>query len=72
VRVRLSADAENDLTSVREYIGQANRAAAKQITIELVQAAKSLALFPNRGRPGVIAGTRELVSVRPYIITYRV
>jgi toxin ParE1/3/4 len=36
----------------------------------LYEGAISLETFPNRGRPGRIAGTRELVFP-PYIIVYR-
>ncbi len=38
----------------------------------LYDAAVSLSLFPNRGRPGQEPGTRELTTVRPYVIVYRV
>ncbi|ESQ79799.1 type II toxin-antitoxin system RelE/ParE family toxin [Asticcacaulis sp. YBE204] len=27
--------------------------------------------MPERGRPGLVAGTRELTSVWPYVIVYR-
>jgi plasmid stabilization system protein ParE len=31
-----------------------------------------LELFPERGRPGLVEGTRELTSVWPYVIVYRI
>ena len=31
-------------------------------------AATSLAVFPRRGRRGLIRGTRELVAIRPYVL----
>lgn len=39
---------------------------------ELLLAADSLSVFPRRGRPGLLAGTREMVAVSPYILVYRV
>ena len=34
--------------------------------------ADSPATFPDRGRPGRVTETRELVVVRPYIVVYGV
>jgi len=42
------------------------------VTRELILAGDSLALFPRRGRPGRAPGTRELVTVVPYVIVYEV
>ena len=39
---------------------------------KLERACYDLTDFPYRGRPGLIPGTRELVSVRPYVITYTI
>jgi len=41
------------------------------VTRTLYDTANSLETFPNRGRSGRIAGTRELARA-PYIIVYRV
>jgi toxin ParE1/3/4 len=71
-KVILSDRAANNIAAIRDYIGQDNPAAADRMVDKLVSAVRSLAQFPNRGRTGRIAGTRELVSVRPYIIVYRV
>ncbi len=38
----------------------------------LILAGDSLTLFPYRGRVGLAAGTRERVTVRPYIIIYEI
>jgi len=38
----------------------------------LLSACEGLALFPERGRIGLKEGTRELTTVYPYIIVYRV
>jgi toxin ParE1/3/4 len=53
-------------------IAQFNPAAASKVRAALLKAADSLELFPNRGRHGVIRGTRELVVLRTYIISYEV
>jgi len=38
----------------------------------LASACERLTDFPDVGRAGHIEGTRELVTVRPYIVVYRV
>ena len=38
----------------------------------MVIAADSLGTFPYRGGPGAASGTRELWSIRPYVLVYRV
>lgn len=60
----------NDLTSIVLYISQANPVAAKQMAEKLSAAADSLLFFPKKGRPGRVAGTRELPVVRPYVLVY--
>lgn len=58
------------LNAIRDYIGRSNPAAADTLTDKLKSAGESLAYFPNRGRP---AGRyRELATVPPYVIRYRV
>ncbi len=61
-----------DIGRIVAHIAKENPVAARRVAQELVVAGDSLDWFPNRGRPGVVAGTRELVAVRPYIIVYRV
>jgi plasmid stabilization system protein ParE len=39
---------------------------------ELLIAGDSLVTFPHRGKPGRHAGTRELSTITPYIIVYRI
>ena len=63
-------DARNDVIRITEFIAKENPAAARQVSRELVLAGDGLTLFPNRGRPGRVPGTRELVIVRPYILVY--
>lgn len=40
--------------------------------MRLLAAADSLEHLPRRGRPGRLPGTRELVSVQPFVIVYEV
>jgi plasmid stabilization system protein ParE len=39
--------------------------------VELIAACDHLEYFPERGRPGLRRGTRELTTVWPYVIVYR-
>jgi toxin ParE1/3/4 len=57
---------------LREYIARDNPNAANRIASALLEAVERLAKLPNLGRPGRVAGTRELVVPEtPYIIAYR-
>ena len=60
------------LAHLREYIARDNPNAANRIASALLEAVERLAKLPNLGRPGRVAGTRELVVSRtPYIIAYK-
>ena len=68
-----SPRAIHHLTDLRLYIARENPKAANRIAAALLAAVERLAELPNLGRPGRIAGTRELVvSGTPYVIAYRV
>ncbi len=67
--VRWSARARRDLESIRAYIGEQAPLAAQRFSLRLVNAAESLAVLPDRGRP-VRGGLRELAVIYPYIIRY--
>ncbi len=61
------------LGNVRDYIAQDSPGSAADIAARIVEAVERLALYPNLGRPGRIAGTRELVVPgTPYLIPYRI
>jgi toxin ParE1/3/4 len=73
MRVVWTARALRDLASLRAYIGQDNPSAADRQVERILAAAARLAEFPETGRPGRRAGTRELVVSRtPYLMPYRV
>ena len=54
-----------------EYIAPFNPKAAADLVERIMRAGSGLALFPNRGR-AVYGGFRELASLRPYVIVYKV
>lgn len=60
------------LQAIRDYIQQFNPRAADDIGLALYAAGNTLALFPHRGRPVEGTDLRELVTVHPYIIRYRI
>ncbi len=60
------------LASIRAYIGQENPAAANRVAVQIVAACDRLEYLPERGRPGLVPGTRELVALWPYVIVYRI
>jgi len=73
VRVVWSPRAIEHLVKLRSHIASDNPAAAAHVAAALVGAVERLAGLPNLGRPGRIAGTRELiVPGTPYVIPYRV
>jgi plasmid stabilization system protein ParE len=62
--------ARADLIRIVQYIAEENPVAARQVARELVLAGDSLTMFPRRGRRGRALGTRELVTIQPYVIVY--
>ncbi len=73
MRVRWTGPALRDLEAIGEYIGRDNSAAAARVVAAILDQTDSLAAFPHIGRPGRIAGTRELVVVDTHFVApYRV
>ena len=71
--IRWSPEAADDLERIVHRIRQDNPAAARRLADTIYRRCSELGLFPNRGRSGCIAGTRELVlAPPPYVIVYRV
>lgn len=70
--VVFSPEALGDLKSIRDYIGERNPNAASRIAVALVAACDRLEYLPERGRPGLVAGTREITTIWPYLIVYRI
>ncbi|MBV9931760.1 MAG: type II toxin-antitoxin system RelE/ParE family toxin [Alphaproteobacteria bacterium] len=70
-RIVWTDEAVSNLQAIETYISAFKPAAARRLASRLVQTAESLAEFADRGRDAG-AGRREIVSVWPYIIRYRV
>ncbi|AEG57173.1 type II toxin-antitoxin system mRNA interferase toxin, RelE/StbE family [Sinorhizobium meliloti] len=63
----------DDRDTIFSSIERENPRAAVHVDEEIVSAVRRLLDFPESGRPGRIAGTRELVIPRtPYIAAYMV
>ncbi len=61
-----------DLGRIVARIWDENPIAARRLARDLILAADSLADFPRRARAGRIAGTRELVIIRPYVVVFEI
>lgn len=68
-----SPEAAADFAGIVEFIRQQNPSAADRVGQSMYDSVNSLESFPNRGRPGRIDDTRELVlTPLPFIVVYRV
>ena len=73
MKVVFSARFTRDLEAIQDYIAHHNAPAAYRLAQRIRQRVQHLGTHPHMGRPGGIAGTRELVVPgTPYIIYYRV
>jgi len=61
MRIRWTAPAAEDLYRIIRYIRRDNPGAARDMAKAIYDGCHSLTRFPNRGRPGVEPGTREVV-----------
>jgi addiction module RelE/StbE family toxin len=72
MRIAWSQAAVFDLAAARAYIARDNPPAADKQVERVVAAIAGLLQFPEIGRPGRRAETRELVVSRtPYVVAYR-
>lgn len=65
-----TALASIDRKEIRKYIAQNNPAAALALDELISEKASRLVEYPGLGRPGRVAGTRELVFHQSYILIY--
>lgn len=73
MKVRFTRQALADLDEARTHIAERNPSAASATAARIREAIDGLSLFPDRGRPGRIGGTRELViPATPFIAACRV
>jgi plasmid stabilization system protein ParE len=70
--VKFTRRALRDLINIQTYIANDDPYAASRMAVELLAACDRLEPFPERGRPGLKRDTRELTTVWPYTIVYRV
>jgi toxin ParE1/3/4 len=73
VKVTVSPAAFDDLQRLHTFLVGVNPAAAKRAIATLARAMGSLDMFPDRGRPSVMAGARELIvpfGRSAYIVRY--
>ena len=73
MRIGWLDEAVDDLESLRAYIATDNPTAADRIVGQLSRSVARLGDFPNAGRAGRVAGTRELTVPRtPFVVVYHV
>jgi len=73
MRVVWGRTARRDLNELISYLLEESVQAAELVGNRIRNAANQLRQKPRLGRPGRVAGTRELVVLKtPYIIAYRV
>ena len=61
-----------DLAGLRAAAAEQGVVVASRLGVQLMAAFDRLEYQAQRGRPGQVPGTRELVEVWPYTIVYRV
>lgn len=73
MRLRWSPQAASDLERIAAYLDERSPSTSERVIRALYDATETLTHFPRRGRPGGVAGTRELVvSSLGYLIIYEV
>jgi addiction module RelE/StbE family toxin len=71
MRVKWTHKALDNLDSAVQYIAADKPSAASEVARKILNAAEALANQPGMGRPGRVAGTRELIITGlPYILPY--
>ncbi len=72
MRVAWRPAAREDRRRITAWLAERSPATAVRTARAFLAAADSLAVVPYKGRPGRAPSTRELSSVPPYVIVYRV
>jgi len=72
VKLVWTRPAASDRREIRAYIAQDNPAAALALDELFSEKASRVVDHPSIGRPGRVAGTRELVAHQNYILVYDV
>ncbi len=73
MKVLWTSTALRDLEAIGDYVAKDKPNAASRLVDAIFERTGVLSRHPQAGRPGRIAGTRELVvSGTPYLVPYRV
>ncbi|MDZ7936982.1 MAG: type II toxin-antitoxin system RelE/ParE family toxin [Rhodoferax sp.] len=72
MRVIWTPEAQQDRADIWDYIAADNPSAAANVDSLFSAAAARLADHPKLGRPGKIAGTRELIPHESYRLVYEI
>ena len=73
MKLRWTTPALRDVEGIGDFIARDDQAAATRVVARNVEGVAVLESHPAIGRPGRVAGTRELVLAGlPYIVPYRV
>jgi len=71
--VRWTSDAAADLEYIVDHIQEDSPGSARKVVQTIIRGIKLLDSFLQRGRPGTLEGTRELVfAPLPYLAVYRI
>ena len=74
MKIKWAPEALRDLAELHAYIAREDPGAADAVVRRILSLVESqLPAMPHLGRPGRVAGTRELVaSGTPFIVPYRI
>lgn len=73
MRIKWLHNALLNLQAEAEYIAQDSPESSRRVVARIIEQIDQLTDYPESGRVGRIAGTRELVVIgTPYIVPYRV
>ena len=73
MKIKWLRRALTNLDDLAAYIARDNPKAAASMVVRIMSVVEGLGSHPSLGRPGRVAGTRELVvSGTPFIVPYRV
>jgi plasmid stabilization system protein ParE len=73
MKLRYTQRARRHLDEIARYVTERNPTAARVVGARISETIELLGQFPNIGREGALAGTRELVVPGlPYIVVHRI
>ena len=73
MRVVWTRPAYHQLSEILGYLSERNTSAATKVVTEIDARMAQLPVHPQIGRPGRVAGTREIVlSGFPHVLAYRI